>query len=109
MLQLALVLAFRSPRYVTKDASASNAFSMGSTSGFHPRSRIVDIDFAVSSASGSEEGAQSCQQGSAWPNLKATLLTESDDAFLYFEIVFQTYCKFPDISQQEFFFQETIL
>lgn len=57
MLQFALLLAFRSPRYVMKDESVSKAFSMGCTSWFHPRSLNADIAFAVSSASGKDDGA----------------------------------------------------
>jgi hypothetical protein len=58
MLQFALLLAFRSPRYVMKDESVSNALSIGCTSWFQPRSFNVDITFAVSSASGRDDGAK---------------------------------------------------
>ena len=58
MLQLALLLAFLSPRYVIKDVSASKAFSIGSTSLFQPSNVSADIVLAVSSASGSDAGTK---------------------------------------------------
>lgn len=57
ILQFALLLAFRSPRYVIKDVSASKALSIGATSLSQPSSLSTEMVFAVSSASGKEDGA----------------------------------------------------